>query len=125
MKEVILVLTATVIFVYFDVSFSIATLGLYKSSFQYDFNLVKHYLLLRDGYSFLTSPFDFVLLSLFRAGILIIGTCLWLRKGTPKWSLFFAGIELTNISYSFLKILAFAEHEHQLGYFGFWLSLVW
>uniref|UniRef100_A0A914Z044 ATP-binding cassette sub-family B member 9 n=1 Tax=Panagrolaimus superbus TaxID=310955 RepID=A0A914Z044_9BILA len=125
MKEVILVLTATVIFVYFDVVVSTIALGLYKPSFQFSINLLEHYLFFKDGYSFLTSPVDFVILSLFRTGILIIGVYYFLKKVTPKWNLFFVGIELTNISFTFLKILAFAEHPEQLGYFGFWLSLVW
>jgi ATP-binding cassette subfamily B (MDR/TAP) protein 9 len=126
MKEVILVLTATVLFVYFDIVVSTIALGLYKPSFQFDINLLAHYLFLKDGYySFLTSPIDFVILALMRTIILIIGEYYFLRKITPKWNLFFIGIELTNISYTFLKILAFAEHDEQLGYFGFWLSLIW
>jgi ATP-binding cassette subfamily B (MDR/TAP) protein 9 len=125
MKDVILVLTATCIFVYLDIAVSALALGLYKPSFQFDINLLEHYVFLKDGYSFLTSPLDFVALSLFRTGIVIIGVYYFLRKVTPPWALFFTGIELTNISYTFLKLLAFAENDEQLGYFGFWLSLIW
>uniref|UniRef100_A0A914P3D7 ATP-binding cassette sub-family B member 9 n=1 Tax=Panagrolaimus davidi TaxID=227884 RepID=A0A914P3D7_9BILA len=126
MNKIILVLSATVIFVYFDLFISAAALGFYHSTLYFDFGLIKHYFLFKDGYySFYKSPIDFILFSILRSVLLIIGICLFLKRGTPKWNLLFTGIELGIISFTFIKILAFSEYSEQLYFYGFWVSLLW
>lgn len=125
MNKIILVLSATLIFVYFDLTISIASLGFYNSSFYFNFDLIKKHFLFHNGYTFYTSPIDFVFLSSLRSILLIIGTLLFLKNRVPKWNLLFTGIELSVISFTFIKILAFSEYSEQLYFYGFWISLLW
>uniref|UniRef100_A0A7E4VA36 ABC transmembrane type-1 domain-containing protein n=1 Tax=Panagrellus redivivus TaxID=6233 RepID=A0A7E4VA36_PANRE len=130
MRSLLLILQISIFYIVIDTTLTLLSLGFYHpeglhfnktvfyEQFIYQNPLYK--------YSFLTSGFDFFILAVFRSLIIITGlTFTILGQRPPKVPLFFAGIELTNISYTFTKLLAFSEKAIQLEYCGIWYSEVW
>lgn len=125
MKSVILVLFTGLGFILLDLSLTLVFFGFYTDSFNFNATLIPKHALLKNSYDFITSGFDFFLLACLRSILLAFGLIRFFKQATPKFALLFTGLELTNVSYSFTKLLAFSEISQQLRFPGIWFSLVW
>jgi len=125
MKSVILVLFTGLGFILLDLFLTLVFFGFYTPSFKFDTGLIPQHALLKNGYDFITSGFDFFAVAGIRSILLAFGLIRFFKQATPKFTLVFTGFELTNISYSFTKLLAFSEISEQLKFPGIWFSLVW
>lgn len=113
-----------VFFLSMDPLLSLFYFGFYHTSWSFSMHTLIEKLLCKNGYNFLTSPLDFLLLAICRSLLVII--CLFTtiinRKFWPP--LFFIGIQICNFSYSFIKLLALSDLNYQLQYIGLWLNIV-
>uniref|UniRef100_A0A7E4VW94 ATP-binding cassette sub-family B member 9 n=1 Tax=Panagrellus redivivus TaxID=6233 RepID=A0A7E4VW94_PANRE len=130
MRSLLLVAVVSVVFIAIDVGVTLLSLGFYHAEgFHFNATALREQFFLQSplrDYSFLTSGFDFFVLALFRVCIIAAGLAFVVRaRLPPAWVLFFTGIELTNMSYTFTKLLAFSEDANQLYYYGVWFSEVW
>lgn len=116
------------LYLWIDALISILSFGFYGSSFQFTAQLIWLYLLFREPYHFGSSPVDFLVLTAFRAVVLLVCITLKLKYGVSvigKGFIPLFGVFILNWTFSLIKLLAFSENVVQLGYFGFWLSTVW
>lgn len=113
-------------FVLLDALVTVGCLGFYHSDFTFDFTILCKNLFLIDKYQFVTSPFDFVVLIIFRFAFLIVANiALFINKAKKELLLLLLGAIICNASYSLVKLLAFSEIVEQLRYYGVWMSIGW
>ncbi|CAJ0930103.1 unnamed protein product, partial [Mesorhabditis belari] len=120
------VVPVTISLTILDAVLSILPLGYYHKEWSFDGDLVYKYLFFLDGYSFLSDPIDFVILSLIRIFLLIAGLLLVLLKRND-WvrGLFklILGLAIASYSYVLIKLLALSENVEILTWPGIWFSV--
>lgn len=127
MRPLFLLIFVPILFITLDSFLTIFSFGFYRNSFQFDASLIGQFISLKLGYTFATSPLDFLLLLIFRSLLILTGlvVVLWTKRSTPSCSLFFFGVEIFNWGFTLTKLLAFSEGPSQLAFLGIWFSLVW
>uniref|UniRef100_A0A915CN35 Uncharacterized protein n=1 Tax=Ditylenchus dipsaci TaxID=166011 RepID=A0A915CN35_9BILA len=114
------------LYLFIDLLISITCLGYYQSSFSFNSTTLISQLTLERGYHLTSSAIEFILLSGSRCLYLIATIiCLMFHISTHHLNLVLLGVQICNLSFSLVKILAFSEFPEQLGYPGLWMSLVW
>ncbi|KAF7632331.1 hypothetical protein Mgra_00008256 [Meloidogyne graminicola] len=123
-----------------DLFFTILSLGFYNDEQPFsNFNIsqINDYIMLKDGYSFICSPFDFLVLLLLRSLLLFFIPLLLIslpflqrinyseRIFSKFANYFLIGLQICNFSFSLIKLLAFSERDQQLYFLGVWLNIVW
>ncbi|KAI6183113.1 Antigen peptide transporter 2 [Aphelenchoides bicaudatus] len=103
---------------------NIIGLGFYHTNFNFNVTAFEEQLLFTNGYSFLSSGFEFVLLSFIRLVFFSVGIFLIFRR-LPlivfDYVLLIA--DILAISFSLVKLLCFSEIESQLKFPGVWISI--
>lgn len=116
----------SLLFVLFDFILSIGCFGFYHNSFGFNITTLNNNLFLFNGYYFTKSGFDFVILAVLRFTCLMSTLVVLNKFGViKKFSLIYLGSDICNTSFTITKILAFAENQIQLTYFGIWMSVIW
>uniref|UniRef100_A0A1I8AYT8 ABC transmembrane type-1 domain-containing protein n=1 Tax=Meloidogyne hapla TaxID=6305 RepID=A0A1I8AYT8_MELHA len=121
-----------------DLFVTVLSLGFYNGGRPFsnlNISRIWDYSSLKDGYSFISSPFDFLILLLLRSLLLFFIPVLYFRsplqrdnpeKIFPKFLNFFLiGLQICNFSFSLVKLLAFSELDKQLHFLGVWLNIIW
>uniref|UniRef100_A0A0N5A187 ATP-binding cassette sub-family B member 9 n=1 Tax=Parastrongyloides trichosuri TaxID=131310 RepID=A0A0N5A187_PARTI len=80
---------------------------------------------LKDGYGFLTSPFDFTALTILRSLLVFGGTICYLLKITLNINFLFVAANFVSWSYCLVKLLALSEVTLYHTYAGVYISLTW
>ncbi|KAI6191210.1 Antigen peptide transporter 2 [Aphelenchoides bicaudatus] len=119
-------LAVPVIFSVFDNLVNILSLGFYHRNFSFNGTVFEEQFLFTNGYSILSSGFEFFLLSLFRFTLSFVSIYFIFKRLKVQVFVFDYVLSiayLLTISFSLTKLLCFSEIEEQLTFPGIWINI--